>query len=73
MAKDKLTILAQNEGYDDVMEFLEDNAIDSVVPGICKNPDCEYSTGVEPDCREGYCEECQTQTVVSCLVLANVI
>jgi hypothetical protein len=41
--------------------------------GICKNPDCSYTTEVEPDCRTGYCEECQTQTVRSLLVLLGLI
>ena len=40
--------------------------------GICKNPACDYTTeSVEPDCREGYCEICGTETVASCMVLAG--
>lgn len=70
---DKLELLAEIEGYPDSMTLLEENAIDSVVPGICVNDDCEYSCGVEPDQDEGWCEECDQGSVVSCLVLAGMI
>lgn len=70
---DKLELLAEIEGYPDSMTLLEENAIDSVVPGICVNDDCEYSEGVEPDQDAGWCEECQTGSVKSCLILAEVI
>lgn len=69
----KLELLAEIEGYEDTMELLEENAIDSVVPGICMNEGCDYTTEVEPDCREGWCECCDTNTVKSCLILANII
>jgi hypothetical protein len=72
----KLPILAKIEGFDSVMDLLEACAHDSVVPGICKypdNPDCNYSTGVEPDQRQGWCEECGKGTVKSALVLAGLI
>ena len=58
----------------DFDEFIESSeAHDSVVIGACKNPGCEYTSYVEPDCREGWCEECQTQTVKSILVYMGVI
>lgn len=56
-----------------VMEFLEEYALDEVVPGICMNPDCDYATEVEPDQREGWCEECGTGSVRSGIVLAGLI
>lgn len=56
-----------------VCEFIEEYALDEVVPGICMNPDCEYTTRVEPDEREGYCEACGTPTVRSGAVLAGLI
>jgi hypothetical protein len=37
------------------------------------NPDCDYTTEVEPDQREGWCEECGTGTVRSGIVLAGII
>jgi len=70
--RDKLERLAEIEGLD-VMEMLERCICDSVAPGICTNDGCSYSTEVEPDSRGGFCEECGTQSVVSCLILAGVM
>lgn len=69
----KLRQLAQIEGYDDPMEMLEDACMDSVCPGICMNPDCDYTIEVEPDCSKGWCENCNSQTVKSAMMLAGVI
>lgn len=54
-------------------ELLERTVFDSVAPAICMNPDCDYSTEYEPDQVSGFCEECETNTVVSALVLAGII
>lgn len=70
---EKLETLANIEGYTDYMLMLEEAITDSVVPGICKNPDCDYSTETEPDSSSGWCEECNDTSVVSCLVLAGVM
>ena len=67
----KLQELADSEGFESVDEMLEAAVIDSVVPGICKH--CDYTTEVEPDCRAGWCEFCEESTVVSCLILAELI
>lgn len=69
----KLELLAEIEGFDDPMKLLEEYAVDSVCPGICVNPDCDYTTEVEPDCTRGYCECCETNTVQSAMILAGVI
>ena len=69
----KLERLAEQEGFPSVEALLEENAVDSVVPGICMTEGCDYSTGVEPDSRAGWCEECAAGTMKSCLVLAGVI
>lgn len=66
----KLDDLADIEGMD-VEEMLEEATYDSVARGICMN--CDYTTEVEPDCDSGWCEECETNTVKSCLVLAGLI
>jgi len=71
--QEKLDTLAEIEGFEDVMDMLGDATIDSVAPGICTNDDCNYTTQVEPDCRNGWCEDCQTNSVASCLVLAGII
>jgi hypothetical protein len=69
----KLERLAQIEGFTDTMELLEANIIDSVVPGICTNEDCDYTCEVEPDQQSGWCEDCNEGTVSSCLILGGVI
>ena len=63
--------LAEVEGFDSWEEMLQANAVDSVVPAICK--ECEYTDGMEPDQDRGWCPECSKNTMVSCMVLAGVI
>lgn len=73
--------LADIEGYPDdpfgVMEMLEDATYDRLmhpgVPAICRNEGCNYTTFMEPDQDKGWCEHCEENTVVSCLVLVGVI
>jgi hypothetical protein len=68
----KLDSLAEEWGFT-VAEFIEEYALDDVVPGICLNPGCDYTTEVEPDQREGWCEICGTTSVRSGVVLAGLI
>lgn len=68
----KIDDLAGVEGMS-VEEMLEEATYDSVAKGICINDGCDYTTTVEPDARNAYCEECQTRTVQSCLVLMGMI
>jgi len=53
--------------------FLEEYALDGCVPGICTEPGCGYTTEYEPDQDAGWCENCGTNTVVSGLILADII
>jgi len=69
----KIKQLMQIEGFENLNDFIEERADDSIVPGICTNVECNYTTEVEPDCREGYCEECKTQSVKSALVLLGIM
>ena len=69
----KLAALVEAEGFDDIDGLLEAVAHDSVCPGICIRPGCEYTAEVEPDQRAGWCEECGTGSVQSAMVLAEVI
>lgn len=69
----KLQKLAKIEGYEDDMDMLLDKGMDSVVPAICMNDGCDYTTGMEPDQDRGFCENCRTNSVKSCLILAGVI
>lgn len=73
--RSKLNILADSEGIDlDNQESLGEILMDSVQPGICMNPGCDYTTdSVEPDQNRGYCEICNTQTVKSISMLMGII
>jgi hypothetical protein len=71
-ALSKLDALADEWGMS-ADEFIEEYGLEDVVPGICMNPDCDYTTEVEPDQREGWCEECDTPSVRSGVVLAGLI
>ena len=73
MSKNKLLTLAEDFGFESVEEMLEAYITDSVAPGICKNDWCDYSCECEPDCTEGWCEICETNSVVSCFVLEGII
>ncbi len=68
----KLEMLMATEGMD-LEEMIEVYGHDSVVPGICMNPGCDYTTSVEPDCTTGECEECKTPTVKAFHQLLGVI
>lgn len=69
----KLQDLIEIEGFDTLDDFLVEYALDSTVPGICMNPDCDYTTHYEPDQDSGWCELCDTNTVKSGLLLAGIL
>jgi hypothetical protein len=71
--KAKLRDLAEEWGCSSPEELLRRYAISETVPGICTNPSCSFAAEYEPDQREGFCEECETQTVASAFVLAELI
>ena len=63
--------LAEDYGYDNPENLLEEFITDSVAPGICT--ECGYTTEYEPDQEKGYCEICNKNTVISAMVLAGII
>jgi hypothetical protein len=65
--------LARQWGHDDPLDLMEEVHMDSVQPGICMTLGCEYTTDVEPDQREGWCEFCEAGTVKSISVLLGVL
>lgn len=71
LKEEKLEKLAEDFGMS-VDELLEHGVFDSVVPGICMNDDCDYSTEYEPDQREGWCAFCHVGSVASAFVLADI-
>ena len=68
----KLDELADLCGMDE-MDMLEEGIMDSIVWGICVNEGCDFINQVEPDQHTGFCENCEEQTVQSCMVLAGII
>ena len=68
----KLQDLARVEGMSEE-ELLQQATFDSIAKGICMNKGCDYTTEVEPDQSQGYCESCGTNTVQSCLMIAGII
>jgi len=69
----KLDSLCEIEGYEDDLDMLLQRGNDSCVPAICSNDDCNYTCEMEPDQSSGYCEECKTQTMVSFMILMDII
>jgi hypothetical protein len=70
---EKLMKLCEAEGFDSLDDLLEFAVADSVCPAICMTEGCDYTTEMEPDQTEGYCEACGANTVVSALILAGLI
>lgn len=68
----KLERLAASE-VRDIMDILEEATYDSVALSICVDVACDHTAYMEPDCSDGYCEECGGSTIMSCLVLAGLI
>jgi hypothetical protein len=54
-------------------ELAEASITESVAPAICTEPECDYTTEMEPDQDAGYCEACGNNSVASALVLAGLI
>jgi hypothetical protein len=69
----KLMKLCEAEGYENPYDLLQAVITYSVCPAICMTEGCEYTAEMEPDQREGYCELCGGNTVMSALVLADII
>lgn len=68
----KLRTLADIEGLP-VEKLLAIATSDSVVTGICIARNCNGTANVEPDCTDGYCEQCKRHTIQSPLILAGMI
>lgn len=69
----KLNKLANDWGYTFPEDMMEDYVYDSLHPAICMNKECDYSTEMEPDQDQGWCENCETNTVVSAGMLMGIV
>lgn len=65
--------LARDFGYATELQLVEENMFSSVVPGICMMSDCDYTTDVEPDQDQGWCECCNMNSVQSILIITNLV
>ena len=73
MSMTKLDTLVEDFGFSSPTELAEAYICDGVVPGICQNDHCDYSTDYEPDQDHGWCESCGTNTVVSAFIMMGII
>ena len=69
----KLMRLCELEGHTDPFDLARAVGVDNLCPAICMTEGCDYTTEMESDQTEGYCEACGGNTVVSGLVLADLI
>lgn len=68
-AQELLEVLASVEGCETPFDLLDRVIHDSIVPAICCNENCGYTTDLEPDSREGYCDECESHSMISAIEL----
>ena len=69
----KLMTLCEKEGFKNLLQLTRHVVGDSVSPAICMAEGCDQTGKMEPDQRGGYCEACGRNTMVSALVLAELI
>lgn len=69
----KLHTLSADFGFHDPIDMLESYLWEGIMPAICMNKGCDYSTEYEPDQNKGWCECCSTNTVTSAAVLMGVM
>lgn len=57
------------------LDMAEQATNEGTAPSICMNDGCDFFTDMEPDQDQdqGYCENCNTNTVKSILVLLGMI
>ena len=68
----KLQDLKDQTGMNDD-ELMEQALYDGVDEGICKNPGCNFTMRIEPDSDSGWCEDCNTNSVVSFTMMMGCI
>lgn len=70
---DKLATLTEDWGYYDAADMVEDYIFEGVMPSICMEKGCDYTTEMEPDQTHGWCEVCGSNSVTSAAILLGVI
>lgn len=69
----KLMKVCEAEGLAGVDDLVALSVADSVCPAICMTEGCDHVAPMESAQEEGYCEACGGNTMVSVLVLADLI
>lgn len=69
----KLMKLCDLKGFDSLDDLLLMALLNSVCPAICMTEGCDHTAEMEPDQDQGFCEACGGNTVVSVLVLADLV
>jgi hypothetical protein len=69
----KLIKACEVEGFASIDDLLTLAVADSMCPAICMTERCDHVAPMESDQEEGYCEKCGGNTMVSVLVLAELI
>ena len=69
----KLMKVCEAEGFATIDDLIALSVADSVCPAICMTEGCDYIAPMESDQDEGYCEKCSGNSMVSVLVLAELI
>ena len=71
----KLDTLLEIEGYSDITELVAVVTVEDRpgCPCICQNDGCDYTDCLEWDLEKGWCEECETPTLTSALILMGMI
>jgi len=64
---------ADEEFGGNINAMLEDSSTDGSAIAICTNCEEVYGERLEPDATDCECEECETSTVQSVLVIAGII
>ena len=69
----KLRTLTEDWGYESALDLATDYMHEGLMPAICMNEGCDYSTEMEPDQDEGWCENCSTNSLSSAAILLGII
>lgn len=69
----KLMKLCDQRGFEHLDDLLLAALLNSACPAICMTEGCDHMAEMEPDQNQGFCDACGGNTVVSALVLADLI
>ncbi len=73
MKASKLMKVCEAEDFATIDDLIALSVADNVCPAICMTESCDYVAPMESDQEEGYCEKCGGNTMISVLVLADLI